>query len=140
MTTSTTSGGGGDVNAGAKNIRRVSQPVIFDLREGSEVSSIRMVNQLEFFNIASKDKEEDECYHVNTIAETENEEEADEAYATRGERQTLKVIVDSGADASIFPGRLMGRTRSIRCGDRPFTCKMLKERRSRDMATRMWIS
>ena len=112
LTTSTSSGGGGDTNMGAKNIRRVSQPVIFDLREASEAGSIRVVSQVEFFNIASEDEEEDGCYQVNTIAETENEEEVEEAYVTGEEQQTLKVIVDSGADASIFPGRLMGMTRS----------------------------
>ena len=68
---------------GAKNIRRVSQPVIFDLREGSEAGSIRVVSQVEFFNIASEDEEEDGCYQVNTIAETENEEEVDEAQDRR---------------------------------------------------------
>ena len=57
LTTSTTSGGGGDASLNAKNIRRVSQPVIFDLREGSEAGSIRVVSQVEFFNIASDEEE-----------------------------------------------------------------------------------
>ena len=85
--------------------------MIFDLREGSDAGSIRMVSQVEFFNIASDDEEEYDSYMVNTIAETENEEEVDEASGVGEELQTLKVIVDSGADASIFPGRLMGNTR-----------------------------
>ena len=78
MTTSATSGGGGDSNSGAKNIRRVSQPVIFDLREGSEAGSIRVVSQVEFFNVASDEEDEYDCYMVNTIAETDDEEEAHE--------------------------------------------------------------
>ena len=56
LTTSLTSGGGVEMNSNAKNIRRVSQPVIFDLREGSDAGAIRMVSQVEFFNIASDDE------------------------------------------------------------------------------------
>ena len=111
LTTSATSGGGGDSSAGAKNIRRVSQPVIFDLREGSEAGSFRVVSQVEFFNIASEEEDEYDGCKVNTIAETDDEEEAREAGEMDEELQTLKVIVDSGADASIFPGRLMRNTR-----------------------------
>ena len=111
MTTSATSGGGGDSNPGAKNIRRVSQPVIFDLREGSEAGSIRVASQVEFFNIASDEEDECDSYMVNTIAETDDEEEAHEVDGMSEEVQTLKVIVDSGADASIFPGKLMGSAR-----------------------------
>ena len=57
---------------GAKNIRRVSQPVIFDLREGSEAGSIRVVSQVEIFNIASDEEDEYDSYMVNTIAETDD--------------------------------------------------------------------
>ena len=70
--------------------------MIVDLREGSEAGSIRMVRQVEFFNIASDDEDEYDSYMVNTIAETENEEEVDEADGVGEELQTLKVIVDSG--------------------------------------------
>ena len=72
LTTSATSGGGGVSNLGAKNIRRVSQPVIFDLREGSEAGSIRVVSQVEIFNIASDEEDEYDSYMVNTIAETDD--------------------------------------------------------------------
>ena len=114
LTTSTTSGGGGDASLNAKNIRRVSQPVIFDLREGSEAGSIRVVSQVEFFNIASDEEDGDESYKVNTIAETYEEEETHEVDEVGEETKMLKVIVDSGVDASIFPGELV---RSTRGGD-----------------------
>ena len=67
LTTSLTSGGGVEMNSNAKNIRRVSQPVIFDLREGSDAGAIRMVSQVEFFNIASDDENEYDGYMVNTM-------------------------------------------------------------------------
>ena len=111
LTTSATSGGGGVSNLGAKNIRRVSQPVIFDLREGSDAGSIRMVSQVEFFNIASDEDEEYDSYRVNTTAETDEEEETHEVDGMGEEMPMLKVIVDSGSDAAIFPGKLMGSTR-----------------------------
>ena len=110
LTTSLTSGGGVEMNSNAKNIRRVSQPVIFDLREGSDAGAIRMVSQVEFFNIASDDESEYDGYMVNTVVETDNEEVNLELYEEGGERQSFKVIVDSGADASIFPGRFLEQT------------------------------
>ena len=100
------------MNSTAKNIRRVSQPVIFDLREGSDAGSIRMVSQVEFFNIASDDENEYDDYMVNTVVETDNEEVNLELYEEGGERQSFKVIVDSGADASIFPGKFLESTLS----------------------------
>ena len=113
LTTSSTSGGGGE-NSTAKNIRRVSQPVIFDLREGSDAGSIRMVSQVEFFNIASDDENEYDGYMANTVVETDNEEVNLELYEEGGERHSVKVIVDSGADASIFPGKFLESTLSSR--------------------------
>ena len=102
------------MNSTAKNIRRVSQPVIFDLREGSDAGSIRMVSQVEFFNIASDDENEYDGYMANTVVETDNEEVNLELYEEGGERQSVKVIVDSGADASIFPGKFLESTLSSR--------------------------
>ena len=112
LATSSTSGGGGEMNSTAKNIRRVSQPVIFDLREGSDAGSIRLVSQVEFFNIALDDENEYDGYMVNTVIETDNEEVNLELYEEGGERQSFTVIVDSGADASIFPGRFLESTLS----------------------------
>ena len=63
-----------------------------------------MVSQVEFFNIASDDENEYDGYQVNTVVETDNEEVNLELYEEGSERQSFKVIVDSGADASIFPG------------------------------------
>lgn len=55
----------GESSTAAKNIRRVSQPVIFELREGSEAGAIRMVSEVEFFNIASDDEGEYDGYRLH---------------------------------------------------------------------------
>eukprot|EP00913_Durusdinium_trenchii_P032259 g30204.t1 len=111
-TTMTSTTSGGDVSQ--KTIRRVSQPAVFDLRETSLTGSIRMVQEsprssVEYYSIATDDEaedEEDHGYTINTIQqydsmEIENEVPKDE--------EKVNVILDSGADASLFPGRLMDK-------------------------------
>ena len=65
-------------------------------------------------------------YVINTIKEFENSESESD-----GEKGTemVTVIVDSGADASLFPGHLMSKVR---------ICKMPKARRYKPMATATW--
>ena len=109
-TASTTSGG--DVSQ--KAIRRVSQPAVFDLRETSLTGSIRMVQEspkssVEYYSIATDDEaedEEDHGYAINTVQQYDSMEIENEVPKVE---ETVNVILDSGADASLFPGRLMDR-------------------------------
>lgn len=79
-------------------------------------------------------------YMVNTIVEADNEEENGELYGVEQEPQSFKVIVDSGADASIFPGRFMKGTGNDRVLQEDPICKMERGRRSGGTATRTWTS
>ena len=102
-----------------KAVRRVSQPLIFDLRDdGDEGSgSVRMVEMLsgvadaasevEFFHMDTDEENDEETMAINTAREGETLQSAsmDEEWDGR----EFPIIVDSGADASLFPGHLMGR-------------------------------
>ena len=114
-TTSTTSGGDG----ASKAIRRVSQPAVFDLRETELTGSIRMIQEsprssVEFYSIATDEENEDEQdmdYVINTIQHQSDDMEVDDQGSENEE--TISVIVDSGADASLFPGHLMGKGKPV---------------------------
>ena len=108
-TTTSGTGGGGDQSAAAKSIRRVSQPAVFDLREASTGGSIRVVQEatVEYYNIFTDDENEDAqaAYVVNTVHERREDSEMNEDMVEDGIKgPSMAVIVDSGADASLFPG------------------------------------
>ena len=111
-TTSTTSGG--DVSS-SKAIRRVSQPAVFDLRKTSLTGSIRMIQEspkssVEYYSIATDDEAEEEDgppYVINTIHQYDDMEV--ESQGLEEEEEMINVILDSGADASLFPGSLMDK-------------------------------
>ena len=122
-TLSATSGG---ESSAAKAIRRVSQPVIFDLREiaEEETGSIRVLTactegigagrkRVEFFNMDVDDHFEQDTsgnLSIKMIGQgvDEHERESDEEEVT--------IIVDSGADASLFPGFVLRKGERIRGG------------------------
>ena len=114
-TTSTTSGGDG----ASKAIRRVSQPAVFDLRETALTGSIRMIQEsprssVEYYSIATDEEGEDEQdreYVINTIHQQIENMEVD--YQGSENEEMISVIVDSGADASLFPGHLMGKGKPV---------------------------
>ena len=78
--------------------------------------SIRMVSMLEdqqetiteFFSIATDDEDEG-C--INAVYEVMEEEEEMDGDQSMGKGSSVSITVDSGADASLFPGHLM------QCGD-----------------------
>ena len=111
----TTTTGDGNSSTG-KAIRRVSQPLIFDLRQVDETSgAIRVLKEtgkpkIEFYDIFTEDEGEDELpQSINAIrGELEEEEEP-----TDQEAENVVIIVDSGADASLFPGSLLTRGQRV---------------------------
>ena len=100
-----------------KAIRRVSQLVIFDLRHYEETSgAIRALQSMdlrkkkaavEFYSIATDDEEDDggtlSVKVVHEVPPDEWMEEVDE----EEKKVKASIIVDSGADASIFPGYML---------------------------------
>ena len=100
-----------------KAIRRVSQPVVFDLRHYEETSGeIRVLQSMdmrkkkaavEFYSIATDDEEDDggtlSVKVVHEVPPDEWMEEVDE----EEKKVKASIIVDSGADASIFPGYML---------------------------------
>ena len=108
--------GGGDGSTG-KSIRRVVQPVVFHLRSISkETGAIRVVRDVcgahevqekrrtvEFYRMDEDDGREDQRMQlsVKTVSEV--------AYEDEEVGEELAIIVDSGADALLFPGSLLGR-------------------------------
>ena len=110
-----------------KAVRRVSQPLIFDLRSYEESSgSIRMLREVEkprkraaveFYNIATDDEEDyDGALRVNAIYEVPPEEEyqVDDGPTGDGDGVMATIVIDSGADAPIFPGHMLKQGRKAR--------------------------
>ena len=112
-----------------KAVRRVSQPLIFDLRSYEESRGsirMRMLREVEkprkravveFYNIATDDEEDYEgALKVNAIYEVPPEEEyqVDDDPTGGGDGMMATIIIDSGADASIFPGHMLKQGRKAR--------------------------
>ena len=98
-----------------KAVRRVSQPVVFDLRSHEKTSgAIRMLQEVsferkkaavEFYNIATDDEEDDENIpSVKMVHEVPPDEWREVVHGEGGEEEKVEatIIVDSGADASNF--------------------------------------
>lgn len=97
----------------------MSQPLIFDLRDdGDEGSgSVRMVEMLsgvadaasevEFFHMDTEDEYDEETMVINAVREGGEFQHAPKEEEWDG--LEFPIIVDSGADASLFPGHLMGK-------------------------------
>ena len=62
---------------------------------------------MEFFRIDTDDECEEETMVINTVREGEEFESA--PMVDEDESTKVPIIVDSGADASLFPGHLMGK-------------------------------
>ena len=122
-TLSTTSGGD---SSATKTIRRVSQPVVCDLREiaEQETGSIRVVmectegseyrkKKVEFYKM---DVDDDPKYDLseNLSIKMVGQEIGGDDQESDGEEVTI--IVDSGADASLFPGFMLRKGERIRGG------------------------
>ena len=96
-----------------KAIRRVSQPVVFDLRHYEEASgAIRVLQSMdmrkkkaavEFYSIATDDEEDDDGMKCRLMGGWKK--------WTRRKRRWKPIIVDSGADASIFLGYMLKQGR-----------------------------
>ena len=106
-TTPTSATSGAD---GGKTVRRVSQPLIFDLREGSEEGSGSIRGFVEFFRVDTDDEDEDEqVMVVNTVREEWTEQSSGEEA-----NEAISIIVNSGVYASLFPGHLMNRGKAVK--------------------------
>ena len=122
-TLSTTSGGESGVT---KAIRRVSQPVVFDLRGSveEEAGSIRVLTagtegiggerkKVEFFNMDVDDY--NELAKMGGLSIKMVGQRSEELEREKVEEE-VTIIVDSGADASLFPGFMLRKGERIRGG------------------------
>ena len=68
---------------------------------------------MEYYSIATEDEAEDDDdrgYVINTIQQYEDMDEEDQGIK---DGDAISVIVDSGADASLFPAHLMGKEKPV---------------------------